>query len=58
MVELMNAFNTVRSSVGCPIKAAFHCPTFVQFLDRKKCNALNNHKKKKEGDNNESDSES
>jgi hypothetical protein len=35
MVHLMENWKTARESMGCPIKAAYACPVFEQFLDRK-----------------------
>jgi len=34
MVALMSNWKSARESMGCPIKAAYSCPEFEQFLDR------------------------
>jgi hypothetical protein len=28
MVDMMQVFNDAKAAIGCPIKAAYHCPTF------------------------------
>ena len=58
MVELMTAFNAAKTAMGCPIKAAYHCSTFMQFLDRKERKALKKYKKEQEKEDSNSDSES
>lgn len=40
MVELMNSFKDAKAAMQCPLKAAFHHPTFVQFFDKKERKAL------------------
>ena len=35
MVSLMSNWKTACESMGCPIKAAYSCPEFEHFLDRK-----------------------
>ena len=35
MVSLMTNWKSAREAMGCPIKAAYSCPEFEQFLDRK-----------------------
>jgi hypothetical protein len=35
MVSLMSNWKSTRKSMGCPIEAAYFCPEFEQFLDRK-----------------------
>ena len=34
MFSLMSNWKSARESMGCPIKAAYSCPEFEQFLDR------------------------
>ena len=58
MVELMSAFKDVKAAIGCPIKAAYHCPTFVQFLDKNEHKALKTFKKEQEEDDSDSYSNS
>jgi hypothetical protein len=33
--------------IGCPIKAAYHCPIFLQFLDKNKCKVLKKYKRER-----------
>ena len=56
MVDLMQAFNDAKAAIGCPIKAVYHCPTFLQFLDKNECKALKKYKKEQEEDDSNSDS--
>jgi hypothetical protein len=35
IVHLMESWKSAHEAMGCPIKAAFACPAFEQFLDRK-----------------------
>jgi hypothetical protein len=35
IVHLMESWKNAREAMGCPIKAAYACPAFEQFLDRK-----------------------
>ena len=32
--KLMSAFNEAKEAMGCPVKAAYQCPSFVRFLDK------------------------
>ena len=55
MVDLMQAFNSGKAAIGCPIKAGFHRPTFLQFLGKNKRKALKKYKKEHEEDDSASD---
>jgi len=55
MVDLMQAFNNAKAAIGCPVKAGYHCPTFLQFLDKNECKALKKYKKDHEEDGSKSD---
>ncbi len=56
MVELMNAFNAAKTAMQCPIKAAYHCPIFEQFLDKKERTLLKKYKQEQEEDGSNSES--
>ncbi len=56
MEEMMNAFNTAKTAIQCPIKAAYHCPIFEQFLDKKERKWLMKYKQEQEEDRNDSES--
>ena len=56
MVDLMRAFNDVKAAIGCLIKAVYHCPPFLQFLDKNQCKALKKYKKEQEEDDSDSNS--
>lgn len=32
--KLMSAFKEAKEAMGCPVKAAYQCPSFVRFLDK------------------------
>jgi hypothetical protein len=40
LVSFMSNWKSARESIGCPIKAAYFCPEFEQFLDRKESKQL------------------
>ena len=40
MVFLMSNWKSARELMGCPIKAAYSCPEFEQFLDRNETKRL------------------
>ena len=50
IVDLMRVFNDAKAAIGCCIKAAYHCPTFLQFLDKNKRKVLKKYKKEQEED--------
>ena len=56
MVEMMNAFNNAKTAMQCPIKAAYHCPIFEQFLDKKERKLLKKYKQEQEEDSSDSES--
>ena len=56
MVELMNAFNAAKIAMQCPIQAAYHCPIFEQFLDKKERKSLKKYKQEQEEDGSDSES--
>ncbi len=56
MVELMNAFNAAKTAMQCPIQAAYHCPIFEQFLDKKERKSLKKYKQEQEEDGSDSES--
>ena len=53
---MMNAFNTVKTAMQCPIKAVYHCPIFELFLDKQECKLLKKHKQEQEEDSSDSES--
>jgi hypothetical protein len=40
MVDLMRAFNDAKAAIGCPIKAAYHCPIFCNSLTKMNARCL------------------
>lgn len=48
MVSLMTNCKSAREAMGCPIKAAYSCPEFEQFLDRKERKQLHWYHREKE----------
>jgi hypothetical protein len=56
MVDMMQAFNDAKATIGCPFQAAYHCPTFMQFLDKNECKTLKKYKKEQEEDDSDSHS--
>ena len=56
MVDLMWAFHDAKATIGCPVKAAYHCPTFLQFLDKNERKVLKKYKIEHEEDDSDSHS--
>ncbi len=56
MVEMINACNNAKTAMQCPIKAAYHCPIFEQFLDKKERTLLKKYKQEQEEDSSDSES--
>ncbi len=48
MVSLMTNWKSAREAMGCPIKAAYSCPEFEQFLDRKERKQLRRYRREME----------
>jgi hypothetical protein len=48
MVHLMESWKTAREAMGCPIKAAYACSEFEQFLDRKEKKQLRKYRREME----------
>lgn len=48
MVSLMTNWKSAREAMGCPIKAAYSCPEFEQFLDRKERKQLRRYRRNME----------
>jgi hypothetical protein len=48
MVLLMTNWKSAREAMGCPIKAAYSCPEFEQFLDRKERKQLRRYRRNME----------
>lgn len=56
MVEMMNAFNNAKTAMQCPIMAAYHCPIFEQFLDKKERKLLKKYKQDQQEESSDSES--
>ena len=48
MVSLMTNWKSAREAMGCPIKAAYLCPEFEQFLDRRERKQLHRYRREME----------
>ena len=51
--KLMTAFKDAKEAMGGPIKAAYHCPAFVQFLDKSEKRELAAYKAEQEEEDSE-----
>ena len=53
--KLMSAFKEAKEAMGCPVKAAYQCPSFVRFLDKAEKRELKRYAAEQEKDDSDDD---
>ena len=53
--KLMSAFKEAKEAMGCPVKAAYQCPSFVRFLDKAEKRELKRYAAEQEAEESEED---